>query len=395
MRRGFISQRTKQSSKGGIVRSNWLRAIAVVCALFLAAPCLKSPEAWAMDVVKSAAAMAQQALKAYEGGDHARAAQLYASAWRTNPAESAYLYAAARAEHVGGAMEMADEHYRAYLALTGIPDALRAKATAYLKEVALARAQTKAHAADQAVRAEDPGLAGPLYKAAFELCPERPEWLFKAAVCAQLTGDNTQAVAGFRDYLKRAAPDAPDRREAELRLSRLSGAAIPPRTDPEAKPAVVTPPPAAKPNETPPVATPSAAVVKPAENAPVVGVETPQPAQRPSSLARLWPWVATGGAVVLGVSALGLYLSQSADAAQLTKDLAVTDAAGHITGVTPEDAKSRNSSIGTQKTVSAVLAGASVAAAGVAVWLWLRPVSSTAAVVPDPANNGVVLVGRF
>lgn len=180
-------------------------------------------------------------MKAYDAGDHVHAAQLYVAAWRANPAETAYLYAASRAEQMAGLLDAADQHYRAYLGLPGIPDPLRDKVKIYLREVSDGRADQKAQAAQRAMRAEDLVLSAQLYRAAHELAPARLDLLFKAGAAAQSAGDKAMAEVMLRDYMEHAPADAPDRGEAALRLSRLQVRSEPSPNAPSAPQRTVAP----------------------------------------------------------------------------------------------------------------------------------------------------------
>ena len=372
-----------QSTRRGV-------AVLVVTALLTAV----SP-AWAMDVVKSAGAMAQQALKAYESGDHARAAQLYVLAWKTNPAESAYLFAAARSEQAAGDVDAADAHYRAYLALPGIPATLHAKAQTYLGEVTDSRAEQKAQAAARASRSDDQTLAAQLFKSAYDLAPRHWEWLFKAGASAQTAGDAALAEVLLRDYLRGAPPDAPDRKEAELRLSRVQGKGA------VAKEKLPDPPRKSVAEPAPLQATQKAATpLKPldAKEKSAVATATVGPATSigsgvsavllpPSGMERAMPWVVGGLGVAAGALAAVLYGTAAADRQQLDTDLAKKGADGLIVGVTKAQAQADLSSIEHRKTGAAIAGGVAVVGVGAALWLWWR--LPKVSIGPGPGTAGV------
>ena len=104
-----------------------------------------------------------------------------------------------------------------------------------------------------------------------------------------------------------------------------------------------------------------------------------------------WTLVGVGGAVA--VTGIVLYALASSDLSQFKTDLAVTNQAGLISGLTHEEAATRASSINARIGVAAGLTGAGLAAAGVGAWLLVRtPVRD---VTVAPQMGGATLVWRF
>ena len=107
---------------------------------------------------KTAVTMMQQAAKAYEAGDFVKAAEWYGKAWRLDPLP-AYLWALARAEHLGAMFETATEHYREFIALPGADPAKLAKAQQYLLEAQTELIKVQTRAAETAVQTGKPAVA--------------------------------------------------------------------------------------------------------------------------------------------------------------------------------------------------------------------------------------------
>ena len=127
--------------------------------------------------------MAQQAIRAYESGDHVRAAQLYLNAWRADPKTPSYLYSAARAEQASDQPDRAEAHYREFMGKPGADAALIAKANGFLKDLRQARLNAKAGDADQAAHSANPETtaAPPVLVAAPQPAPEGAAPLHLAA----------------------------------------------------------------------------------------------------------------------------------------------------------------------------------------------------------------------
>ncbi len=346
--------------------------LAVLCAC-------TGTSAFAVDKAKVAEAMAVQAGKAFETGDYSRAADLYLNAYRTD-ANSAFLYGAARSQHLAGRMDQATELYQQFLTAANADPERQKRAREYLAEIERSKAVALAADAEKAQR-EDPKLAASLYLDAYKLAPTRVDLLFRAAVAGQQAGDLAAAQAQFAEYLAQAPATASERSQAQARLDSIRRK-LSPQTAPEPQPQVAPEPaPPPKP-EPPPRPEPIATTLPP------VGVQAPatEPARWPG-----WALVGAGGG--LAVVGLVLYLGAAADNKQYQSDLAVTNGAGQISGLTHEEAAARAASINGRMGAAAGLAGAGLAAAGVGTWLLVRTPLRAAVVVPQP--SGALLVWRF
>ncbi len=105
---------------------------------------------------QEALGLSQRALDAYLAGDFARAALLYAQAFRTWPGELLYLYNAARAEQRAGQLEAAERDYAQFVD-EAPPDHVELdKARLHLAEVRAARKAAAARPADPPTPAPRP-----------------------------------------------------------------------------------------------------------------------------------------------------------------------------------------------------------------------------------------------
>jgi tetratricopeptide (TPR) repeat protein len=358
----------------------WL--VALLTLLALAAPAL------AVDKSKVAEGMAGQAGKAFETGDYPRAADLYLNAYRTD-ANAAYLYGAARSQHLAGRMEQATELYQQFLATPNADAERQKRARDYLEDIERSKAVALAADAEKAQR-DDPKLAASLYLDAYKLAPSRAEWLFRAAVAEQQAGDLAAAQTHFEQYLAKAPPTAGERSQAQARLEsirrKLNPQAVVAPVEVKPEPQPPEPKFAAKPEPTPeikPQVTPQPEMLQPP-----IGVTAPalEPVRWPG-----WALVGTGGA--LAVTGLALYLGAASDNKKLQADMTATNATGLIVGLTHEEAAKRGDAINTRMGVAAGIAGAGLVAAGVGTWLLLRTPARAAVVLPQP--GGAVLVWRF
>lgn len=105
---------------------------------------------------QEALSLSQRALDAYLAGDFARAALLYAQAFRTWPGELLYLYNAARAEQRAGQLETAERDYQQFVDEAPPDHVELEKARAHLAEVRAAR-----NAATPSPKATAPASAKP------------------------------------------------------------------------------------------------------------------------------------------------------------------------------------------------------------------------------------------
>ena len=344
----------------------------------------------AVEKAKVAEGMAVQAGKAFETGDYARAADLYLNAYRTD-ASAAYLYGAARSQHLAGRTDQATELYQQFLTAPNADAERQKRARDYLADIERSKAGALAADADKAQR-DDPKLAASLYLDAYKLAPARVDLLFRAAVAEQQAGDLASAQAHFEAYLAKAPASATERSQAQARLESIRRklspqALLPPPLEvktepkPEPKPEVKSeqpPEPKAQP------LTPTRQEVMP----PVAGVQAPatEPSRWPG-----WALIGTGGA--LAITSVVLLAGAVSDNAQLRSDLNGTNSAGLIVSLTHEAAVNRAASINSRMGVAAGLAGAGLAAAGVGTWLLLRTPARAAVVVPQA--GGATLVWRF
>ncbi len=207
--------------------------ITAVCVLGAALTCLPARDVYALDVHKTAEALAQRAAKAFESGNMTEAATLYREAYKMDPAESAYLYGAARAAHAGRDLAHAEEDYVTFIGLPNADPARVQKAKSYLDTLHSEQSTQKATEAQKAADAGDNLLAATLFLEAWRLAPDRAEPLLKAAMLERKLGDKKNAVDHLRRYLQLAPADAASRGTAETLLKEMGGAsAVPKLADP-------------------------------------------------------------------------------------------------------------------------------------------------------------------
>lgn len=349
--------------------SSFALLLALLLGLSAAAPAFA-----ALDPVRAARAMAEQGTKAYESADFARAAQLYHEAYRTDPSQTVYLYSAARAEHVGGQLDRALQHYSQFTQAAGANAGLVTKANAYIVEVHRAQVDAQVQDAEMASRARHHSAAAQFFLAAYAAAGDRCDLLFKAAVAEELAGETQSARAHFREYLEKAPPDANDRGLAKVKLAALDHGAAP---------------------QTPPTRSPTTASA--ADLEPARPSSTPQvPAtvvQKPTTPGRWQAWTVLGGGLALIAGGVGVYASTLSDARALQGQLAQKDG-GKISGTTYAAATSQASSINQTRAISGVMAGVGLAATGVGTWMLLRAPEKVA-LVPGPTLAGAGLAMRF
>ena len=104
----IVGEMRSHSRSSARTAGRWLGLLLVLLCAAVSLPAL------AVDKSKVAEAMAVQAGKAFETGDYARAADLYLNAWRTD-ANSAFLYGAARSQHLAGRTDQAKDSYQQFL----------------------------------------------------------------------------------------------------------------------------------------------------------------------------------------------------------------------------------------------------------------------------------------
>lgn len=130
------------AAAGPTRRGRWPRGwvLGVVATLALAG----APPVWAIDAGRAGANMARRAAVAYESGEYKRAAQLYLDAYRTDPSQPAYLFGCARAEMVAGDTWAAEGHFEEFLAQPSGDRGRSQKAEAYLAELRVHNAPSRA-----------------------------------------------------------------------------------------------------------------------------------------------------------------------------------------------------------------------------------------------------------
>ena len=290
-------------------------------------------------------------------------------------------------------MDAAEQHYKAYALAPRADPARVVKVQQYLLEIRGERAQERAAQAERLGQKGDAVLAAPTWLEAYQLAPDRPQYLLNAALAEREAGDTASAIQHLDLYLRVAPADASERgRAASLvqQMRKSSGRTA----DPTPTPQVVAAKIAQSPVVAPSVAKPSPATPALAEP-PGLTVVSPAADVGGTRTAGVWTTIigVTAGAAGVGLLAWGL-----SEQATLNKDLGYADGAVH-TAVSREDALARASTISSHQTIGAILGGAGLAATGVGLWLWLRAPDRSAqasgggAIVP--AGNGVAWHGRF
>ena len=337
-----------------------------------------------------AAKVAAEAYKAIESGDFVRAAELYKDAWQSDPRPE-FLWYLARAEHQGGLVDQALEHYRAFLAAPGavtdhVPEArafaeeierkrLEARVQqvyvdafqrgqiqeAQLRAAERTRELARVQEAEAAARVGDDKQAAKLYLAAYQAARERDDaMLYKAAVAEQQSQNWPAAVTHFEEYLKRASPSSGNYSEAVTRLEalrrRMGNGSTPQAPKPPPKPPVVSEPPADA---------------------------------DPATIG--WSLVRIGGAVAL--VGLGSYIWTRSQQSDLEALFAVGPN-GKIQDISRAEAADRVKTVNVHVALSIALGSVGIAAAGVGTYLILRS-PARVSMVPGPVPAGLGLAWRF
>ncbi len=355
-----------------------LLLVAALCAPTAAAAAPKSAKEQMIATLNNAAN------KAFDAGDFARAADIYLDLWRQDSTQPLFLYNAARASHLGGQLDRAEDLYRQLLALPGLDQARLDKTRGYLVEVQRRKGERKAEEAAKVEAAGNYEAAAALWRDAFDLDPNRLAWLARAGRALHLAGKKADAATTYKKYLETAPKDAQDRGDVERWSTEL-------RT---AGPDAVAPRPAAAP-ATPAAAAPHAAphaapVAAPA--APAVGVH------KGAGAVPMTAWIALGGGALLAGGGAFLYMGAASDQDALQKEL---DAAKTTVDGKPvwkldyTEVEARNAAIGRSKTIGALVGGAGVVAAGIGAWLAVSAPKARVVALPAPDLAGVRLAWRF
>lgn len=324
---------------------------------------------------KLLATLLTAAQKAFFAGDFARAADLYADLWRQDPEQPSYLYNAARASHLGGQLDRAEDLYRQLIGNAAADKAQVEKCKGYLAELLARKGQRKA---DEAAKVEANGnyeAAAALWRDAYDLDPTRLGWLARSGRALHLAGKKAEAAAAFKKFLDTAPKDAPERADVERWNAELQGAAghaapVGPQHGDGVK---------AKPGSAAP-------------DAPGPGVH------KADGGVPMTAWIALGsGAILVGGGAV-LYMDAASDQDALQKELdaARTTVDGKtVWKLDYADTEARNATIGRSKTIGAVVAGAGVLAAGVGAWLAVTAPKARLVAAPAPDLGGIRLAWRF
>jgi len=331
--------------------SGWRRtaaALLVCVAAAFAAPALAAPS-------KVVLALIAAAQKEFDAGNFARSAELFLDIWKADKSQAVVLYNAARAAHLAGQVDRAEELYRDYLALPAADAAFVAKIQPHLRDLADRRADAKAESAGKAETAGHFALAAQLWADAVAARPDKPAWRLRHARALHLAGDKAAALAGYDKYLALPADQAPGQPDAARWRAELA-----PRTFDEV--------PAAK------------------DSAPLV-VATP--ADAPSQLPGL---ALLAGGLALAAGGAGLYVATRGDVEAYNK-LVATDASGKVGGTSLTEANAERDRLNGRIYASWGMAGGGAVAAGVGAWLLVRAPKGPVAVAP--VGSGVVVAVRF
>ncbi len=319
--------------------------------------------------------------KAFDAGDFARAADIYLDLWRQDSTQPLFLYNAARASHLGGQLDRAEDLYRQLLALPGLDQARLDKTRGYLVEVQRRKGERKAEEAAKVEAAGNYEAAAALWRDAFDLDPNRLGWLARAGRALHLAGKKADAAAAYKKYLDTAPKDAADRSDVERWGAELRS------TGPDAA--------APKTGGSPAAAHPAAT----SHTTPGVGQTGPAPGvHKAESGVPMTAWIALGGGALLVGGGAVLYMGAAADQDALQKDLdaAKTTVDGKaVWKLDYADVEARNATIGRNTTIGAVIGGAGVLAAGVGAWLAVTAPKAKLAAAPAPDLGGVRLAWRF
>ncbi len=302
-------------------------------------------------------ALVAGAQREFDAGNFERAADLFLEIYRQDTTQIAALYNAARANHLGGRWQRAEDLYAELLATGKIDEATTAKVKGFVQDVHGKRAEQKADEAKKAEGAGQFSAAAERWAEARQLLLARLDWLLRQARAEQLAGHKDVALSLFDQYLAGAPADAAERVDAVRWRAEL----VPPTPAP-----------------------------------PVVRSSRPEVTIPAVSAGKATPILAYSvmGAGALALVAGGAILAVAkADDDALQGKFKKTNSVGYIDGTTYSAAAAEVSRIEGQYTLGWALTGIGAVGAGVGTWLWLRGNESKIAVLP--VGDGLQLVGRF
>jgi tetratricopeptide (TPR) repeat protein len=343
------------------------KGLAVALAVFSAMPALAPRMAAAAPSSKVAQALTNAAQKEFDAGNFERAGDLFLQIWQHDKSQMAALYNAARAFHLGGKLDAADDLYRELLGSGRLDEAQAAKVKGFQTELQGRRANAKADEAGRAETAGNYSLAAQLWADAGRLAPKKYAWMLRGARAEQLAGHADAALKGYERVLAEAPTDAPERKDAlrwRLELKPIAGSAAQEPT----KRALGIEANASKPESN----SESQAQTK---GSPVAGYVT-----------------LTAGVLSLIAGGVILGMARSADG-DLQAKFAQKDSQGKVNGIAQVDGYTEANRIESKYQVGWIAAGAGVVGAAVGTWLVVRSRDGKVAVGPD--GSGARMVVRF
>jgi len=323
--------------------SKWQSTLIVATlACSTAAPALAAPQR-----SKFVAVLITAAQKEFDAANFERAGDLFLDIWREDKEARAALYNAARAYHLAGKLDKAEELYAEFLALPDVDASTLSKVQGQQADIRAKRADQKADTAARAEGAGDYRLAVALWGDAIRLNDAKPAWHLRYARALHLDGQKDAALGAYDRYLAQVPADTPERAQARAWRDEVA----------------------------------------PALTVTAAPRDQPAAAPRPAIAAMV-----TLGAGILalasGVTLLGL---AAADEGELNARLARTDAAGKVRDLSLTEATSEAQRIESQYQIGWVCAGLGAIGAGVGTYLWLGPASSNVAVSPLPSGLRVAI----